>query len=289
MLKQRIITSIFALSLFIFTVIFLSPLHYAIFTALVWLIAAWEWSNLAGYKHMVGRFLSVTLIIGLQWLVLIFITTELSWKTGEIIFNKGYLKWLLGLFCASWIIILVWLLNYPKYKQAWGRSSVLLVIGLIFLLPGWLTMVYLKSVEVSAVFAVVFIVIFVDTGAYFIGSKFGNKKLAPQLSPAKSWAGFYGGVVAALLITIFIGFFIIQPKTINEWITVLLLGLVTALAAVYGDLLESMVKRFRGVKDSGEMLPGHGGILDRVDGLLAALPIFTLIALLAKLQFVSFA
>ncbi len=127
------------------------------------------------------------------------------------------------------------------------------------------------------VLAVVIIVVTADIGAYFAGHRFGVRKLAEAVSPGKTREGFVGGIVAVLALTVLA--LVLVPGLGSHWWQWLLVAFFTALASVLGDLVESMVKRHRGVKDSGRLLPGHGGLLDRIDSLCAALPVFTLLYL----------
>ena len=149
-------------------------------------------------------------------------------------------------------------------------------------MPAWLAMVILIHANQGEwlIMIVVLIVAFADIGAYFSGRAFGKHKLATNVSPKKTWEGLVGGVVANLI------FVAVLLVTLNVDHGPMLLGLVmiTVLASVLGDLLESMVKRHRGIKDSGNILPGHGGILDRLDSLTAALPVFTLVYLFSGFQ-----
>jgi phosphatidate cytidylyltransferase len=115
-----------------------------------------------------------------------------------------------------------------------------------------------------------------DSGAYFIGKKFGQTKIFPKGSPNKTFAGFFGGYLSAIIMAIIVFYNVPQLESIN-FIVFLVLASVLYLFAVYGDLFESVIKRLQGVKDSGQLIPGHGGILDRLDSLYATVPVYTLI------------
>lgn len=121
-----------------------------------------------------------------------------------------------------------------------------------------------------------------DSGAYFVGRKFGRKKLAPSVSPNKSVEGLYGGVSVAAIIIVVVAW-IYLDLTLIQYLLFIILSVVTVLGSVLGDLFESMIKRRAGIKDSGRVLPGHGGVLDRIDSLLAAAPIFAAGMYLLKL------
>jgi phosphatidate cytidylyltransferase len=116
-----------------------------------------------------------------------------------------------------------------------------------------------------------------DTGAYFAGKAFGNAKLAPNVSPGKSWAGFWGGLATTGLIAVIFSFCVnkwLTEMSVDDFTLLAIITFVTAIISVMGDLVESMMKRHRGIKDSSQLLPGHGGVLDRIDSMAAAVPVF---------------
>lgn len=171
----------------------------------------------------------------------------------------------------SWIISLYWVKQYPNY-DGWYNQT-LNLIGLVII-----------SAAVTAIFEVwssspwwlmyLFLLVWgADSGAYFVGRKLGKRKLAPEVSPNKSIEGLVGGIVTVAIIIM-----IVQSKYLNlsyiEHALFLILSLITVFSSVLGDLFESMIKRRAGIKDSGRILPGHGGVLDRIDSLLAAAPFF---------------
>ena len=154
------------------------------------------------------------------------------------------------------------------------------LMGYLVLVPAWLAFVALRLNEHGAayLFILVGLVACADTGAYFTGKAWGKSKLAVDVSPAKSWAGFWGGLACCCVFAVLL--WLAFGSTANALQTVVAVAIVTGLASVLGDLVESMVKRYQGVKDSGAILPGHGGIMDRLDSLTAAAPVFALCLLL---------
>jgi len=146
------------------------------------------------------------------------------------------------------------------------------------LVPAWIGLFFIRSHDQGSwlVLLLVAIVACADIGAYFAGKRFGRHRLAATVSPGKSWEGFVGGLFASVIFALIVG----QVWAPTERLWLLALVAPTALVSVVGDLLESMVKRHRGVKDSGLILPGHGGVLDRVDGITAAVPVFALTLLI---------
>jgi phosphatidate cytidylyltransferase len=144
----------------------------------------------------------------------------------------------------------------------------------VVLLPAWIGLAYLRLDQAGSwlILYVIALVACADIGAYFAGRAFGRHKMAPAVSPGKTLEGLAGGITAVALFALLISA-IALPAAISPS-AFLLLSMATALASVLGDLVESMVKRHRGVKDSGTLLPGHGGVLDRIDSLAAAIPVF---------------
>ena len=157
----------------------------------------------------------------------------------------------------------------------WSRRWVLALVGWLILIPAWAALLYLHGLKHGnwLIVLVVAIVITADVGAYFSGKVLGKNKLAPIISPGKSWEGFCGGLIA----TAFLALSVAWMLDFSQWIQLVTVIVLVALASIVGDLVESMAKRNRGIKDSGSMLPGHGGFLDRLDSLTAAVPVFALI------------
>ena len=276
MLKQRVITAIGLALLFLGVLFYLSVIGFAIAIAVVVLLASWEWANMAGLKAQGQRLLYV-LGVGVAmaltgWYV--------DFWAGDVL-DGSSVRTVLLVACTWWAVALLWVQGYPSSSVLWAHPLVKIVMGLLVLVPTWLSLVFLRG-EPSGewlILLVVLVVVCADIGAYFSGKTFGKRKLAPEVSPGKSWEGFWGGFICCLLLALVVGF-----TFGGGW---LLLAVIapTALASVLGDLLESMVNRQRGLKDSSQLLPGHGGILDRVDSITAAAPVFSLAILLSGLNF----
>lgn len=141
------------------------------------------------------------------------------------------------------------------------------LIGWLLLLPPWIALLNLRHVSPQAVLLVVLTVALADSAAYFSGKRFGRRKLAPQISPGKTWEGFFGALAG---VTLF-GFALCVWRSWSLWLVVGFIAI--AVLSVMGDLFESMAKRQAGIKDSGSIFPGHGGVLDRIDGLTSTLPL----------------
>ncbi|WP_226648416.1 phosphatidate cytidylyltransferase [Microbulbifer variabilis] len=277
MLKQRIITALVLLVLFA-GVLFLLPIQWytLIFVAVI-LLGGWEWANLSNLNRAL-RFVFLAALGG----TLVF--------TSEYVFSMDFsspdidrARQILAIACGWWALAFLWVQSYPASAMLWGNRWVRGLIGLVVLVPSWLSLVILRGLDHGAwlVLYVVAIVVASDVGAYFVGRKFGKRKLAREVSPGKSWEGFFGGLGACLILALVTSYLFDLP--LKNTVLFSFGVLVTALASVIGDLLESMFKRHRGIKDSSHMLPGHGGVMDRLDSLTAALPVFTMAALASEL------
>ncbi|MDG2273490.1 MAG: phosphatidate cytidylyltransferase, partial [Halioglobus sp.] len=168
--------------------------------------------------------------------------------------------------------------GFPSSAVLWRSMPMRSAMGMLILVPSWMSAVYLLSFRQGGILMIVMVLVTAtaDIGAYFAGKRFGQHKLAVSVSPSKTWEGFWGGLAAcALLAVILWGLLPEHAEGIGLPAVVVVIAM-TALASVIGDLTVSMVKRESGVKDSGSLLPGHGGILDRLDSLCGAAPIFAL-------------
>lgn len=270
MLRQRILTALVLLLVLGTEVVLVSAQGFALTVGLILLLAAWEWSALAG--------LSSRLLRGSYVLVTAVAMVIIAGKLGFPLERNG-LRDVLGAAGITWSVALLWVMRYPASARIWGNRLLLSALGWLVLLPCGFALVYLREVHgLAGVLYVIAVVCSADIGAYFAGRAWGRRKLAPAVSPGKSWEGFWGGLCCALLLGAIAAWQQWFPAY-TAWQCLLATG-VASLASVLGDLLESMVKRFRGVKDSGRILPGHGGVMDRLDSLTAAAPVFALFWLL---------
>ena len=180
-----------------------------------------------------------------------------------------------------WGLAAFLVLTYPRTSAHWSTTASKLVIGFLILLPAWQGLILIKQEPLGnwLIMAVMILVWGADIGAYFSGKAFGKRKLAPSVSPGKSWEGVYGGLALSLVITAVVG--VVRGWGVGQMIASLLGAALIVVISVVGDLTESMFKRQSGVKDSSNLLPGHGGILDRIDSLTAAIPTFAVLLWIA--------
>lgn len=263
MLRQRVLTALVLAPLALAGLFVLPGVGFALFTGAVVLLGAWEWANLAGLERPAGR---LAYVAGLGALM------ALAWLSGV-----TQALWPLWIAVAGWLLSLYWVARYPQASQQWRAPGVRLAMGSWVLLPCWVGFLQLRASGIEWLLYVLLLVWVADIGAYFAGRRFGRRKLAPQVSPGKSWEGVYGGLAATSLLALGFAAWLGLGVGEGSWLVVATLGV--TLVSVLGDLLESMLKRLRGIKDSGSLLPGHGGILDRVDSLTAAVPLFALFRL----------
>lgn len=276
MLKQRVITALIMAGLFLSAVIFLSLPWLALIFAILICLGGWEWSRLCEWESPVARAAYVLVLAAV--LGLLYVYCELG-ATPQ----REQIQPFLGLACLWWSLALLWVKGYPGSAVFWRTRAMRNLMGLLVLAPAWMAAVYLVSFPRGGglIVVMVLIVAAADIGAYFAGRAWGKHKLAEVVSPKKTWEGFWGGMAAASVLALLLWSQLPPPQAHISLSEVLVVLLVTALASVVGDLTVSMVKREAGVKDSGSLLPGHGGILDRLDSLCGAAPVFALGLLLA--------
>lgn len=281
MFKQRVITAVILVLGFLGLLFSLSSLHFSLIVAPIVLLAGWEWSNLMGLsakRHKIAYLALLALCLAISALALnLFGPLYSADSSGSL--NISLAQNLCLAASVLWAVIFLWVQGYPSSAILWSPRPILGLLGLLLLSLTWVAIVLIVHLPHGAwllLFAVV-VVAMADIGGYVAGNLFGQHKLAVLVSPGKTWEGFAGGILLQCILIAVLSQF--MPEKIT---TTMLVALVipVSLYSVLGDLFESMVKRHSGVKDSGNILPGHGGVLDRIDGLIAALPLFALLFLL---------
>ena len=264
MLKQRLLTALVLIPLVVWGIVSLPSPYLALFLGLVIAQGGWEWGGFMQLKSLGLRAAYLLLLVaclgmaGYAWL-----SPEGRWLALPVV----SLFW--------WLLATVWVLTYPRNTKCWVRPPMQAMIGILVLVPAWLAVVILHGSGGSGPYWLLYMLSLIwvaDSGAYFGGRRWGKRKLAEAVSPGKTWEG----AVSALALSAI--YAVAAAKVLgvagNQWPLFVVLSLITVAFSIIGDLTESMFKRHAGLKDSGNLLPGHGGILDRIDSVTAAAPVF---------------
>jgi len=279
LLKQRIITAIWLIPLVLGAIFLLPSVYFSWALVGVFLIAAKEWGRIIDSQCEVTQW-SFTCTVGVLLIAInLLVPIDVVWLQGLL---HPILLAVIYIGALWWALSLLLVITYPKSARFWQKNPMLKsMFGQLTLVPCFVALIALKSISShispyfgpSLVLLVMLIVWAADSGAYFVGKAVGKTKLMPAVSPAKTLEGLIGGLLTTLLVVA--GVMYIAPE--QELLLVLAVTLFVAMVSALGDLSESMFKRAACIKDSGSILPGHGGVLDRIDSLTAALPVFTLI------------
>jgi phosphatidate cytidylyltransferase len=267
MLRQRIITAVLLVAGLLVLLFLLPPAALQLAIAVVLAAAAWEWTHLCGLGRSAAAFwypVALTVV-------------------GSLLTTRRLDDWHAPVFALAllwWLLAAGELLRYPRGADWLRRPTAGLVAGGFVLLPAWLAFHDITGLPDARFYLLWFIglVAAADIGAYFAGRAFGRRKLAPQVSPNKTLEGFVGGVIATVAVAA-AGTAWLAPASLDtgKMPLILLAAAVLAPLSVVGDLFESLLKRQQGLKDSSHLLPGHGGVMDRLDSLTAALPFYALL------------
>lgn len=268
MFKQRVITAVALAAAFLALLLNLSALAFSLVISLLVVIAGWEWSNLMKLSSVLAKagyllFLSLSMAAASYWLGLF----ER--------FDQARAQQMFQVAVALWAIIFLWIQGYPSSAILWASRPILGLLGLLLLTFTWAAVASILHHESGQwlLLLAIAVIALADIGGYIAGNLLGKHKLAPIISPGKTWEGFAGGMSFQLLLIV--GLMTVLPDVVLSSLFILIIPV--ALYSVLGDLFESMLKRHSGVKDSSQLLPGHGGVLDRIDGIMAALPLFALL------------
>jgi len=262
-MKTRILAALVMLPTAVCAIVFLPTPWLAALTALILLAALREWYALLGVR---GLECTALLVLNLLMMAL------LVWASkGSLALFR--LSMLIG--AVFWLLVPVWLwkAQFAPKPQRLTHLFKLLAASLA-VIPAWAALVLLHTASPLWLLTALAITWGADSGAYFVGRASGRRKLAPSISPNKTLEGMYGGLAAGMLTAL--GFGLWGVPTVGHLGWLVLVAAFTVLASVTGDLFESLLKRHAGVKDSSQLIPGHGGLLDRLDAIFAALPVFAL-------------
>jgi len=272
MLKTRIITAIVLMAVLLPILFLLPPYYLGAFFLVALLAAAWEWSCMIAPEAKKAAWLYATFCL----VIILFLLgmQAVSWQ-----FSLLMMSVLFWIFLAPFILAKGMNLSLQKFKPFYS------ILGLIILPATWFALVFLRELGLVFLLSIMALVWVADIGAYFIGKAFGKHKLAAQISPGKSIEGAIGGLGLCYLYAFLCVVYLPLGDTLFGalairfgWVAMFLMVTVLAAFSVFGDLFESQLKRLAGVKDSSHLLPGHGGVLDRVDALIPTMPIAALLA-----------
>ena len=262
MLKLRILTAAILVPLMVWATVVLTTPWLGVLMGVFIMTAAWEWTSLCGLSQ--------------GWVRILYISGVAA--SGVLLYHAPVAPLMLAS-AAWWLLAFFEMLYYRDARAGWLASGPgRLISGYFVLVPAWIAPLWLHAHQPQGWKLVLFIMVLVwtaDSGAYFVGKPWGKTKIAPHISPGKSLEGVLGGLVAVVLLAWLSGVWIWQFPAHKLW-TWVILAAVVAMVSVVGDLMESRFKRAAGVKDSGNLLPGHGGVLDRIDAFTAAAPFFVL-------------
>lgn len=269
MTRTRVIAALVMAPFAIAAVLLLPTPWLVAAAAVVFLGGLWEWLRLAGVEDGVAR---ASLLVANLLLILALVWASASDPTGSLV--------LLKLFSVAavigWLLVVIWL-RHPSFGAGNDARArvVKMTAGTLVIVPAWCALALIHAGEPHGhrwLLVALAIVWAADTGAYFAGRRFGKRKLAPRISPNKTVEGLLGGIALAVLVGVAAA--PLAGASVTQLPLVALVAFLSAAFSVVGDLFESLLKRQAGAKDSGNLIPGHGGLLDRLDGVLAALPVF---------------
>lgn len=272
MLKTRIVTAILLFAAFLCALFFLPPPGWIGVAGLVAAFASWEWGALMKQSGKTRLVLGAVMVVVCTGISVVFPSavgldnqfSEAAWHVG---------RWLYLPAAAFWLLVVPFWLRYRWVLQ---NRVVGYVTGMVVILPTWLALVQLRQLGIGPLVAIMAIVWLADVAAYFSGRALGRHKLAPNISPGKTWEGAIGGALAVILYGFLFSSRLPQALAENGLILIVVLVTLTAISVV-GDLFESLLKRQANMKDSSSILPGHGGVLDRIDSLTSTLPLVALV------------
>jgi phosphatidate cytidylyltransferase len=263
MLKDRIITAAILIPIVVTFIFYMSTFWFAALFAVFVAIGAWEWAGLCKVSKNI-KFSYVIFIL--------LLLVGIYWADSSHLYISITICGV-----VYWLYAFALVVFYQRQRNLLPRSKfLLLLMGLLLLIPMWSSLTLLKSSDDGAILIMLLMLLIwgADSAAYFAGKKWGKRKLATRVSPGKTWEGTFAGVVSSVIIAFC--YVIVSNKNLDNSLLFISMAVITVIGSVFGDLLESLVKREAGQKDSGNILPGHGGVMDRIDSLTAAAPIFVI-------------
>lgn len=278
MFKQRVLTALILAPIALAAVFYLPALGFALFVGVAFTIAAWEWAGFCGWQQPAARAAFAALLALVYGFCAWAVPANLLWPAQSNSFADSSL-WL-GV--AWWLVAMLLVLSFKRSRSMWEHNAVIkAAMGVVTLVPSFVAVLLVRFVNIEQspftgawlIFGLLGIVWAADIGGYVVGKPFGKHKLLPDVSPGKTLEGFLGGLGFVFLLVTAVAYAQGWPEQTVVWYGAALL---LTVLSVFGDLSESMFKRVAGLKDSGSIFPGHGGIMDRIDSLTATAPLFAL-------------
>lgn len=263
-LLSRLITVIILVPIITLIILFAPLWLFEAVLAIILGLGVWEWNRLIGIKNIYYHWLYFIVLLALM--IVCYWMPHIPFLIVASLF---------------WLAMVYFIFSYQNWPKFWGTSIYLRsALGLVVFIPTWVAISFLHQ-KPYWLFYILITVWVADSAAYIAGKSLGKHKLVPAISPGKTREGLYGAFAAVITLSVLMSWY--MDFSLIKSIMLIIVTIVVTLFSVVGDLFESMIKRYHGVKDSGQLLPGHGGMLDRIDSILAALPVFTLLLLLTKL------
>lgn len=262
-LRARVSTALVLAPLAILSVLYLPSTGFAVGFGIVLCYAIWEWTRVIGYRLM--RLRAAAVLVNGGIMATLILTRPENWLLP-----------IAGIGVIWWCLAILWLRAFEfGAESSKSNRQLKMLVGSVMVVPAWVAAWLIHREPDSGPLWTLFVLMLIwvaDVSAYFAGRRFGRHKLAPRISPGKTREGVYGALAGTMIFTALAGF-LLEP--IPVWhLLLVVLSIITVLFSIVGDLFESLMKRQSNLKDSGSLLPGHGGVLDRIDSMLAAFPIF---------------
>jgi CDP-diglyceride synthetase len=263
MFRKRFITGLILICIFLFVLFFTNPVIFSICFSIIYLYASVEFTNLLGMKTSLGKSS--------------YIFSTLMFMIVFLLIGNELLKIISYVYFMIWSIILVMLFNYPKIN--YNKKPILVLVSQGSIIISWYCLILLRENSIHYVLNLIFLVAICDTAAYLVGKNWGGIKIAKIISPNKTLEGSIAGIFTPVIIFFIIWFTYLKDILFIDFLILECAIIFVLVMSIFGDLFISMLKRIVNVKDSGNILPGHGGVLDRLDSYLAAIPIYTILLL----------
>ncbi len=283
MLLHRLLAALVLIPLVISTIYYSTNLMFLVLSLMLMLLIINEWSNLHRFNFKCRAVLLLAVILpGFIFYYNYLNSVQISVIESNIYNIVFITSAMMQLYLFTKVYSFNRNINSGIYLYIQNNTLVQIMLGILFILPFWFGLCYLKFYHKPIILVLLFLIVWsIDSGAYFIGKSFGRTKLIPEVSPGKTWEGIIGGLLFLFILNFVVYFYQSKFDTMNwgyyDIIYLIIYNIIIFIYSVFGDLTESMIKRIKNVKDSGSLIPGHGGLLDRLDSIITVIPVYCLI------------